>query len=1601
MKKNLTLLLLCCAFVLSAQVTLIPNASVWKYKDDGSNQGTAWYGTAFNDAGWASGTAEFGYGDGDETTLVNACGTVTSNPSCSNKYITTYFRQTFSVSSASSYTSFTANLRRDDGIVLYVNGQEVYRSNMPTGTITHTTLASSAASDDGATILNATIPTSIIVSGTNVIAAEIHQNAATSSDLTFILSLTGNTLAPNPATVSVFPNGSSWKYLDNGTDQGSAWYGTAYNDGSWASGNSELGYGDGDETTVVGFGINTNAKYPTTYFRKTFSLTTQPSYTAYAAKLKRDDGIILYVNGVEVYRENMPASGVNYTTYASSNCADDGGSIWTATIPASLIVTGTNVIAAEIHQTNATSSDLTFECNLIAITNSIAPVVPLIVKGPYLVVGTPTSMVVRWETDIASNTQVMYGTNSNSLNTIITNTNVVTIHSVQINGLTPYTKYFYNVGSTSLVTQGDTNNYFVTNPTPGTPGNYRFWVVGDCGNASSNQTNCKNSYLAYNGNRVTNAILLSGDNAYNSGTDAEYNSKFFAIYQNDALKKMTMYSAPGNHDYNNGASTATTVPYFTHFQTPTNGQSGGIASNNPAYYSFDYGNVHFLSLDSYGTTGASQKMYDTTGAQVNWIKQDLASNNKKWTIAYWHHPPYTMGSHNSDTEGDLVNIRTRFIRILERSGVDMIITGHSHDYERTKLINGHYGNEASFNATSHNLSSSTGLYDGSANSCPYEKDSLNNKVGTVYVLSGSAGQLGGQQGSFPHNSMYYSNATNGGTFILDIEDNKLDAKWLCADGVIRDKFTMVKDVSTKNSYTTNPSESVTLTATWPGSYTWNNAATTRSIVVNPTTTTTYYVNDPNSCITDTFKVKVKPASSFTSNPPYCVSQPVMFGDNSTNNSTSWTWSVNPSVNATISNSVVQNPNIIFNSNGVYTISLLASNNYGNGIAYSQTVNINSISNFGTINGNTSVCSGKSTTLSLVGAQSYSWNTGATSSVVVVTPNTTTIYTLTATDANGCQTILQKSVSINSLPTISVTSNPNNAVVCFGSSLSLNASGATSYTWSGLILNNTTFTPATSTNYTVTATDANGCENTAVKSITVNALPTISVIATPTNAATCLGSSLTLAGGGATTYTWTGGITNNTSFIPTTNTTYSVTGTDNNGCLNTAVKSITVNALPTLTISGAPSVCLGNSVTLTASGASTYSWVAGSIGNTEIVNPTTNTTYTVNGTDANGCKNTTTKLITVNQNPVIQVNSGTVCPGYSFTMIPNGAVSYTFSNASNTVLPVSTTVYSVSGTNSLGCISSAPATATVHVINSLNISISGNTVICKGQSISLTASGANSYTWSTAQTGTSIVSTPSVSSAYTVTGSTPNCSNTAQFNVTVNNLPTVSINSNTTQACEGKTVALTANGAQTYTWNTTSNLSAVTVTVEKNSNLFTVWGTDANGCSNVVSKTITVLVLPSIDINSSSNLICAGETATLNASGASTYSWNAITLTGSTLAITPSVTTSYSVNGTDANGCVNKSTFTQNVSECTDVKAISSGSNKITIYPNPSRGLVNVEVGTYENCSIEIYNSLGQRIMFTKLNSGVNTFTLAENKGVYFYKITKDKETLDTGKLILE
>ena len=479
-----------------------------------------------------------------------------------------------------------------------------------------------------------------------------------------------------------------------------------------------------------------------------------------------------------------------------------------------------------------------------------------IIRGPYMNLATETGIIIQWKTDVATDSKVSFGTAPGNLDQFAAVEAVTNEHIVQLSGLTANTKYFYSVGSTHQTLQADTNNYFKTAPSAGSIQKVRILAMGDMGNNSTNQKNVRDAYLNYNGTNYTDIWMLLGDNAYERGTESNYNTNFFNIYQQNLSKNHVLWPSPGNHDYADNAARQAdhNIAYYKIFSLPSNGEAGGVASNTEAYYSYNYGNIHFVSLDSYGWETGNTRLYDTLGPQVTWLKQDLAANTQQWTIVYFHHPPYTKGSHDSDTEPELINMRQNLVRILERYKVDLVLNGHSHSYERSYLMNGHYGLESSLDSSTHVLSNSSGKYDGSINSCPYIKNSSEVRNGIVYAVVGSSGKLDDSSPGFPHQVMHYSNVTVGGAMVIEIENNRLDAKWICSDGVIRDNFTVMKQVNNKVDTTVAPSSNISLSASWTGNYTWSTGETTRNINIAPSTNSSYTVRDNFNCLADTFNV---------------------------------------------------------------------------------------------------------------------------------------------------------------------------------------------------------------------------------------------------------------------------------------------------------------------------------------------------------------------------------------------------------------------------------------------------------------------------------------------------------------------------------------------------------------------------------------------------------------------------------------------------------------------------------------------------------------------------------------------------------------------------
>ncbi len=488
---------------------------------------------------------------------------------------------------------------------------------------------------------------------------------------------------------------------------------------------------------------------------------------------------------------------------------------------------------------------------------------PKLTRGPYLQAATDSSIVIRWRTDVSVRARVRHGVKIENLPDTTDDVILKTEHEIKLTGLKPATRYFYSIGTLRDTLQYGPNNYFFTLPVPGTEGHYRVGVFGDCGSPSVNQLKVRDEFIKYLGNNNLDAWILLGDNAYNDGNDKEYQVKFFNSFQDYLLKKYPVFPGPGNHDYHDAdfgaeyAQKTHSTAYFQNFTMPINGEAGGIASHNPAFYSFDLGNIHFISLDSYGMEENKYFLYDTLGPQAQWLIKDLKANqNKGWVIVYFHHPPYSKGTHDSDTDDIMSGIRMNILPILDRYEVDLVISGHSHVYERSRLLKGYYGKTESFDTTKYQLSNSSGLYNGSPNSAPYIKEPGPHN-GIVYVVSGTASYVGKAAYEFPTQAMYYSNDSDAGAGMLEVRGNRLDFKWICADGIIRDQFTMMKNINKKTTIHLQKGKSITLTASFVGDYEWNNKQNSKSITVSPQNgLSTFTVRDKYHCIQDTFKIIV-------------------------------------------------------------------------------------------------------------------------------------------------------------------------------------------------------------------------------------------------------------------------------------------------------------------------------------------------------------------------------------------------------------------------------------------------------------------------------------------------------------------------------------------------------------------------------------------------------------------------------------------------------------------------------------------------------------------------------------------------------------------------
>jgi gliding motility-associated-like protein len=751
--------------------------------------------------------------------------------------------------------------------------------------------------------------------------------------------------------------------------------------------------------------------------------------------------------------------------------------------------------------------------------------------------------------------------------------------------------------------------------------------------------------------------------------------------------------------------------------------------------------------------------------------------------------------------------------------------------------------------------------------------------------------------------------------------------------------------------------SVTLSGSGATNYVWDNGVID-GVAFTPTVTTTYVVTsaDGSDCeSSDTVIITVnncsQPTASYApSSTSVCVGSDIVFTDNSTGaNVNSWTWNFAGGIAGSASG---QGPHTIrFDTVGTYDVLLQITDDNGPDDT-TMTITVNPLP---TVDAgiDQAVCSGSAVILSGDGATNYVWDNGVNDGVAF-TPTVTNTYTVIGTDGSGCENTDEVIVTVDQCLPSTASYIPSSTSICVGSDILFldNSRGTniSSWTWTfpGSVAgsanvqgpHNIRFDTAGVYQVTLQITDGNLTDDTTML-IAVNPLPTVDA---GIDQAVCSGESVTLSGSGATNYVWNNGVVDGVPFNPTITNTYTVTGTDGNGCENTDEVMVTVNGciapLEASYIPSSTSVCVGSDIVFTdnSSGANIISWTwtfaGGVAGSANVKGPhtirfDTAGVYSVilqiaddNGTDD------TTMTITVHPNPTVDAGTDqTICSGGTVTLSGSGATNYVWDNGvvdGESFSPGTTNSYVVTVTDVNGCENTDEVIVTVNNCAQPTASyIPSSTSVCIGSDIvftdNSTGTNVNSWTWSFAG---GLVGNANGQGPHTIRFNTvgtydiilqimdDNGADDTTMTITINPLPTVDAGTDQA-ACTGTAVTLSGSGAISYVWN--NGVSDGVAFTPTTTTTYTVTGTDGNGCSNTGQVVVTVNPLPPVDAGTD-QAACTGTAVTLTGSGATTYVWDYGVSDG--VAFTPTATNTYTVTGTDGNGCENTDEVIVTVNNCT-------------------------------------------------------------------------------------
>ncbi len=623
-------------------------------------------------------------------------------------------------------------------------------------------------------------------------------------------------------------------------------------------------------------------------------------------------------------------------------------------------------------------------------------------------------------------------------------------------------------------------------------------------------------------------------------------------------------------------------------------------------------------------------------------------------------------------------------------------------------------------------------------------------------------------------------------------------------------------------------------------------------------------------------------------------------------------------------------------------------------------------------------------------------------------------TLYLTALGKCQGGVKDSMQLTITPAPSPTITANGNSVCLGSSfvLSVNQQGTATYTWNPGNAGGTSYTvsPTAQTVYTLDA--SNNCGNASTTfTVNVNSLPVISAV----NDSVCKGNPGTVVANGASTYTWnTGASGSSLNTSPSSTTQYTVIGADANGCLDTTVAEIFVYNLPNVTANSA-SICPGKFTVLTAAGAITYTWSTFQTSASINVSPSVQTTYTVAGTDINGCSDTAVATVYVHPLPSVSSNNTSICPGGTAILNASGALTYTWNTSqtgsSISVSPSSATGYTVIGTDANGCNNFSVSNVSIYALPTITVNSPST---CPGTNTTLTASGASTYSWSTAQSGTSIT-VPGVATSYTVAGTDANgCVNAAIATVSLLPLPVAQAVAGDTIICVYQSGTLSVNaGPYTYSWsgpggNLGNGLSVSTT----QAGVYTL--TASNSCGSAITQFTVAMSSPQAGFGSSPITANAPATFTFTNSSSGTALTNYWDLANGNSSTQPNPTTTYTVEGwytislivTDQYGCKDTATINLLVTDTLLPVIVPNvftpnGDQINDVFFVEGKDLVSLHCAIYDRWGLKLYEWNDPKDGWNGKNAATGQ---SVSDGTYYYILTytdrKGKMTSGTGFLEL-